>query len=93
MTKDELDNLRDLTYGVTSWIDPSVKMPPESTRVLVAVSKAHHYSVRIMRCSHKETTDMTSPLCFKSITDDERVLGWLPLPILPLNENYRYDEE
>lgn len=92
MTRDELDNLRDMTYGVTSWIDPSVKMPPEGTRVLVVVVKAHHYSVRIMRCSHKETTDMTSPLCFKSITDDEKVLGWLPLPTIPFN-NRQEDEE
>lgn len=93
MTREEYIRIQNEVYGHTNWIDPSVDMPPECARVLVALRKANWHTVRVIRCTRKEIADPQSPLCFKAKQDNEVVIGWLPLPITPFNEKSHVDEE
>lgn len=63
------------------WNDPAVSMPEHGTRAICAVLRNSKVSVRIIRASHKETTDDESPIVFKALTDDEKVIAWKHLPI------------
>lgn len=93
MTTEKYTKIQQNVYGQSKWIDPSEDMPPEGVRVLVALKKANWHTVRVIRCVRKEITDPHSPLCFKAKQDNEVVLGWLPLPITPFNDNSHIDEE
>lgn len=93
MTTEKYTKIQQNVYGQSKWIDPSEDMPPEGTRVLVALRKANWHSVRVIRCTRKEITDPQSPLCFKAKQDNEEVIGWLPLPTTQFNENFHVDEE
>ncbi len=75
------------------WRNPLASMPADGERALVAVFRiGWPVSVRIMRASRKETTDFQSPLVFKSITDKETVIGWLPLPVFNVQNIKDYGE-
>lgn len=75
------------------WRNPLTSMPADGERVLVAVFRiGWPVSVRIMMASRKETTDFQSPIVFKSITDKETVIGWLPLPVFNVQNIKDYGE-
>ncbi len=63
------------------WRNPLVFMPNDGERVLVTVySLSQKVSVRVMQACRKEIADFKSPIVFKSLTEHEQVVGWLPLP-------------
>lgn len=62
------------------WRNPLSVMPKYGERVLVAFKQANKVSIRISRASHKEITDLKSPLVFKNCIDGEVALAWRPIP-------------